>query len=401
MPNFMKNKSNADEITRHLLACDIPFLQSLKQRVEINDYAQKIHLNADRFEAWHRGELVGLLAVYSNSQDKSDAFLTSISVLPFWQKKGIASYLLDKCIASVSLLGFNRLELEVSLYNNAAKALYEKHGFYLIDQDPKSKIAKMAMNTNIDMTMSQSRDYNAESSNTSDHKYAYRFDFDVMHPLMLRSFEPFFRTGNLLELGSYKGDFTSHLLKRFSDITCVEASNDALLQARTSLGDKASYINGLFEQVTLPCRYNNIVLTHVLEHLDDPIKVLHRINHEWLAEGGRLFLVCPNANAPSRQIAVKMGLISHNSAVTSAEKEHGHRCTYSFDTLERDAVAAGLNIVHRSGIFFKALANFQWDRLLNTDIISPEYLDGCYKLGLIYPDLCASIFLMCESGASD
>jgi hypothetical protein len=53
---------------------------------------------------------------------------------------------------------------------------------------------------------------------------------------------------------------------------------------------------------------------------------------------------------------------------------------------------------HRSGIFFKALANFQWDRLLKTDIISKEYLEGCYQLGQQYPDLCSSIFLMCERG---
>ena len=141
----------------------------------------------------------------------------------------------------------------------------------------------------------------------------------------------------------------------------------------------------------MPRRYDNIVLTHVLEHLDDPVRVLRRINDEWLAEGGRFFLVCPNANAPSRQIAVKMGLISHNAAVTPAEAEHGHRRTYALDTLERDAVAAGLKVVHRSGIFFKALANFQWDRLLQTDIISKEYLEGCYKLGQQYPDLCSSI----------
>ncbi|MBF0233907.1 MAG: class I SAM-dependent methyltransferase, partial [Desulfamplus sp.] len=92
-----------------------------------------------------------------------------------------------------------------------------------------------------------------------------------------------------------------------------------------------------------------------------------------------------------------MGLIANNAAVTPAEAEHGHRCTYTLDTLERDAVAAGLKVVHRSGIFFKALANFQWDRLLQTDIFSKEYLEGCYMLGQVYPDLCASIFLLCES----
>lgn len=242
------------------------------------------------------------------------------------------------------------------------------------------------------------RDYNQELVDVTERKYAYSFDYDVMHPFMIRAFKPFFKKGNLLELGSHQGHFTECFLPHFTDITCVEASDDAITIAKQKLDNKVTFINSLFEKVTLSKRYDNIILTHALEHLDDPVLVLKRINDEWLADGGRFFLVCPNANAPSRQIAVKMGLITHNTAVTSAESEHGHRCTYTLDTLERDAVAAGLNVVYRSGIFFKALANFQWDRLLQTDIISKEYLEGCYKLGQQYPDLCSSIFLMCERG---
>lgn len=240
------------------------------------------------------------------------------------------------------------------------------------------------------------RDYNKELKDARDHKYAYSFDFDVMHPYMLRSFEPFFKKGNLLELGSFKGDFTRRCLPYFDEISCVEASDEAITIAKKEFGDKVTFINSIFENVDLPQKYDNIILTHVLEHLDDPVMVLKRINDEWLSDNGRFFLVCPNANAPSRQIAVKMGLISHNSAITPAEKEHGHNITYTLDTLERDAKKAGLKVVHRSGIFFKALANFQWDKLLETDIISKEYLDGCYELGHHYPDLCSSIFLMCE-----
>lgn len=242
------------------------------------------------------------------------------------------------------------------------------------------------------------RDFNKEIVDNGGRSYFYGFDYDVMHPFMLKSFEPLFNEGSLLELGSFKGHFTQRLQTRFNDLTCVEASSDAMEEAKRRVGGGVVFINALFEQVSLPKRYDNIILTHVLEHLDDPVAVLKRINDEWLAPGGRLFLVCPNANAPSRQIAVKMGLITHNAAVTPAEAEHGHRCTYSLDTLERDAMTAGLDVVYRSGIFFKALANFQWDRLLQTDIISKEYLDGCYKLGQQYPELCSSIFLMCEHG---
>ncbi|AXX02551.1 class I SAM-dependent methyltransferase [Cronobacter sakazakii] len=242
------------------------------------------------------------------------------------------------------------------------------------------------------------RDYNQEIKDAADHQYAYNFDFDVMHPFMIRAFTPFFKPGKLLELGCFRGDFTLRLAEKFSDITCVEASEEALKVAHERVGDAVSLVRSRFEDVKLPCRYENIVLTHVLEHIDEPVALLKRINDEWLTEDGHFFLVCPNANAASRQIAVKMGLISHNDAVTEAEFLHGHRCTYSLDTLERDARRAGLDVVYRTGIFFKAMANFQWDRLLQTDIISKEYLEGCYELGHQYPDLCSSIFLLCKKG---
>jgi 2-polyprenyl-3-methyl-5-hydroxy-6-metoxy-1,4-benzoquinol methylase len=242
------------------------------------------------------------------------------------------------------------------------------------------------------------RNFNKEIEDNEGRNYFYGFDYDVMHPFMIRSFEPYFKKGSILELGSFAGELTKRLMPYSDDITCVEASDTAINEANKKLGDAIQFINSPFETAKLPKCYDNIVMTHVLEHLDEPVKVLKRVNEEWLAEEGRLFLVCPNANAPSRQIAVKMGLISHNAAVTPAEADHGHRCTYTLDTLERDAVAAGLRVVNRSGIFFKALANFQWDRLLQTDIVSKEYLDGCYKLGQQYPDLCSSIFLLCERG---
>ncbi|GHV91889.1 type 12 methyltransferase [Spirochaetia bacterium] len=242
----------------------------------------------------------------------------------------------------------------------------------------------------------KNRDYNSEFSDDIGRKYAYNFDIDVMHYYMLKSFLPHKKNDSVLELGSFKGDFTKRLQGIFSDITCVEASDVAIAEAKSKLRSDINFIHGTFETINLVKKYDNIIMTHVLEHLEDPVFVLKRINNEWLNDTGRLFLVCPNANAPSRQIAVKMGLIEHNAAVTDAEKAHGHCITYSLDTLERDVKKAGLKIVYRSGIFFKALANFQWDRLLQTDIITKEYLDGCYELGQQYPDLCASIFILCE-----
>lgn len=248
--------------------------------------------------------------------------------------------------------------------------------------------------------MSKDRDFVQETKDNQDRKYFYGFDYDVMHPFMIRTFLPHIKPGNSLELGSFEGLFSQRLIEHVDTLDCVEASQEAVEKAEALLkGQKSIKIyNDVFETVNLSQKYKNIFITHVLEHVEDPVSVLKRVNNEWLDDDGYFFLVCPNANAPSRQIAVKMGLISHNSAVTEGERLHGHHITYSLDTLEREAKAAGLDVIYRGGIFFKALANFQFDRILQTDIISPEYLEGCYQLGHIYPDLCASIFLLCKKG---
>lgn len=241
-----------------------------------------------------------------------------------------------------------------------------------------------------------SRDYNAEIIN-NERKYFYGFDFDVMHKYMMIAFKEHFKPGIALELGCFQGAFSERLVDFFDDLTCIEASSDALGIARQNKKlAKVKFIESMFEDAALKQKYENIILTHVLEHIDDRIALLKKVREEWLANDGTFIVACPNAYAPSRQIAVHMGLIGHPEAVTPAEEAHGHRVTYSLETLKQDLLESGFSIKHYSGIFFKALANFQWDRLLQTDIVTDEYLDGCYELGKKYPDLCSSIYFVCN-----
>ena len=107
--------------------------------------------------------------------------------------------------------------------------------------------------------MENKRNFDLEFDDNVGRKYAYGFDLDVMHPFMIKSFEPFFKNGNLLELGSFQGNFTKRFLPYFNDITCVEASGDALKVAKKLIGDKVKYVHGMFEDVSLPKKYDNIV----------------------------------------------------------------------------------------------------------------------------------------------
>lgn len=241
--------------------------------------------------------------------------------------------------------------------------------------------------------MANQRNYEKESQDTADHQYAYDFD-QVVRKFMMRSFEPFFPNGKTLEMGCNTGESTALLAERFQDLTVIEAAENLIEKTKAHVGKNVRFIHSTFETADVREKYDAIFLVHTIEHLDDRVGLLRKIK-SWLTPTGRLFLVVPNANAPSRQIAVKMGLIEHNAAVTKAEAEHGHRITYTFDTLEKEARESGLGIIHRGGIFFKPFANFQFDKLLRTDIIDKGYLEGCYQLGMQYPDLCASIYLIC------
>jgi 2-polyprenyl-3-methyl-5-hydroxy-6-metoxy-1,4-benzoquinol methylase len=240
------------------------------------------------------------------------------------------------------------------------------------------------------------RNFDAEISDVENSKYGYNFDIDVMHPLMIRSMLPFFQGESILELGSYKGQFTNRLMEHFKSITCIEASNEAIKEARKTLPRDIQIIQGSFEEVKLEQKFDLIVMTHVLEHLDNPEIVLKRIKKEWLNRDGKLIIVVPNANAISRQIAVEMGIIESSTSITESEYLHGHRATFNLETLNKIVRNAKLDVVSQTGIFLKSFANFQWDLILKEEIVGQEYLDGCYVVGQKYPDLCASLMLVCK-----
>lgn len=211
----------------------------------------------------------------------------------------------------------------------------------------------------------------------------------------MQTLSPWFRGGKALELGCHEGEMTKLLAEHFDDITVIEAAGDLIETARARLPATVRFVHATIEEAEIDGQlYEAIFLIHTLEHLDDRVAALNRIRG-WLSTTGRLYVVVPNADAASRQIAVKMGLIDTHTSVTAGEQAHGHRCTYRFDTLEHELRQAGLNIEARGGIFFKPFANFQFDRMMESGIIDQAYLDGCYALGMQHPDLAASIYAVC------
>ena len=131
--DFEADSATPTQIAEHLERCDDAFVPPLSTRTGIDDYARKIGRQAVRFEAWVDRTLVGLVAAYFNDEDRRVVFITDVSVEAAFQRTGIASELIRRCIERATNEGFDAIELEVDRANAPAIGLYSRLGFVASD----------------------------------------------------------------------------------------------------------------------------------------------------------------------------------------------------------------------------------------------------------------------------
>lgn len=222
----------------------------------------------------------------------------------------------------------------------------------------------------------------------------------VIRGLIVRTFEPFLNASMRgLQLGYAEGVDTGLLAPHLARLDVVEGNRDFYESGRRNGPDNTRFHHALFEDF-LPrqpeAAYDAIFLIYVLEHVVEPVALL-KMAKRLLSPGGRLFLVVPNARALSRQLALHMGLIPDLFSLTPHDLEHGHRRVYDRTSFDRDIESASLRVEMQGGIMLKILADFQIDTLIEQKILGPEQIDGLYKLGFDYPDLCGSLYAICSS----
>jgi len=129
--------ASAAAIAAHLRHCDDDFIPRLSDRVNIDEYSQKIAGRAMRFEAWSDGSLVGLVAAYFDADGRS-AYITTVSVDPTYRNRGVASRLLIQCVAHAQERGDSYVLLEVDRQNGPAMDLYKEMGFSVDDVNERT-----------------------------------------------------------------------------------------------------------------------------------------------------------------------------------------------------------------------------------------------------------------------
>jgi len=98
----------------------------------------------------------------------------------------------------------------------------------------------------------------------------------------------------ILEVGAGSGMFLSLLKKEGYNVNGVEPSESGVKYAKMKFGIELE--SAYFEDYEFKNKYDLIIMFHVLEHFNDPITVIKKIN-ENLNENGMLFIKVPRIDS--------------------------------------------------------------------------------------------------------
>lgn len=197
---------------------------------------------------------------------------------------------------------------------------------------------------------------------------------------------------NILEMGPAEGVMTERLATLGLKMTLVEGSARFCEDLADRFPD-ATIEHTLFEEFDPSDRFDNIVLGHVLEHVQDPVDILARARR-WLTPGGRIFGAVPNARSLHRQAAVMMGILPTEDALNETDKHHGHRRVFTPETFRQAFSQAGLSIDLFGGYWMKPVSNAQ----IESDW-TPQMVEAFMALGERYPDIAGEIYVLASNGS--
>lgn len=239
------------------------------------------------------------------------------------------------------------------------------------------------------------------TENLDAYKSAYTPDFPYHHDeeLLLQAYSgkivsslAGLRGLRVLSLG-IGGQTVSMTLRDKLDIAeyhIVEGSGAIIATYREATSPPANVIihHDRFETVLLEGDFDAIEMGFVLEHVDDPIRILRRFR-EFLKPDGMLFTAVPNAQSLHRLLGHAAGLLPDLYTLSPSDLDLGHKRYFDARTFEEVVSTAGYTITQRHGLVLKPLSTAQLRSLNFPAAVERAFVDVGYSL----PDICNGIML--------
>lgn len=169
-----------------------------------------------------------------------------------------------------------------------------------------------------------------------------------------------------------------------------------IARARAQTEPRFTVIDGFFEdtveatRAALGERADAVLLSGVITEVPDPGPLL-KAAHAVMDEQSLLHVNTANAYSLHRRLGRAMGLIEDEHQMTERNLRFEHFRIYDAESLAETVEAAGFRIEASGGYFLKPFTHAQMEN--TAGILTPDVLDGLYKLGEALPDLALEQFV--------
>lgn len=226
------------------------------------------------------------------------------------------------------------------------------------------------------------------------HAAAYRrqsiYDFDNIiqlewYPERVAEFS----TGatSLLELGLGHGITAEAFDRHFRRHVIVDASPAVIREFRERYPrSKAEIVESYFEVFDSPERFDVVMLGYILEHVDDPVRILLHFK-KFIAPRGKMFVTVPNAEVLNRRLGHLAGMLDNMLQLSEHDHLLGHKRYYTVKSLRQDIAAAGYKIARLEGIYLKPLTTRQMMSLN----LEPRVIRALCLAAIDYPELACGL----------
>jgi 2-polyprenyl-3-methyl-5-hydroxy-6-metoxy-1,4-benzoquinol methylase len=192
---------------------------------------------------------------------------------------------------------------------------------------------------------------------------------------------------SLLELGLGHGITTSVFQRHFKRHVVVDASRAVIENFRQRFPhSKVKIVESYFETFESQERYEVIVFGYILEHVDDPVRILKHFRR-FLAPGGRMFVAVPNAEVLNRRLGHLAGMLPDMLQLSDHDLLLGHKRYYTVESLRQDIQLAGYVIERLEGIYLKPLSTNQMISLN----LGENVIEALCVAAIDYPELSCGI----------
>lgn len=213
---------------------------------------------------------------------------------------------------------------------------------------------------------------------------------NVLLKYKIQSIKPHLKGKRLFDVGCGLGFLCREFADNFDEVVGIDGSPEKINRAnQINALPNVTYTQTMFEDFNPQNKFDTILVTNVLEHVENAIAFLESLK-DMLSLSGRIIITVPNATGLHKRIGKHLGLISDYYILTNADLEKGHQRLYDIEKLIHDLNAASLRVSLIEGILLKPLSHSQmesWDL---------KICDALYEIGKELPDYCSSLMAVCE-----